>query len=684
MISAEDQKIIDGMKSPGKEEKRFVVVGGGSAGSFFAIHLLREAKRLGQDIEVLIIEKNEIEKKQDNHRSPEGGDSGAEVTLPTFNTLMDQWEIENAGKTIQREIDRVWIHGMWKNIPLKVPKKTTIHSVLRAALPAKIKYEEGGVNAFLLRKAIQEGAQVLTGEVLKIESPGSGMLYLASILVSGKVLSIPASFVTVATGVNARSGGDYRDSEIMRSIQRINPDFVPARPRRTIVFDLRVPRESLVRNLNNEVHFIEYGSKTLALERITLIPRGVSLTVAAIGKLIDCAVFPEETFKVIRQIVGLPQLERILPDIASCPVACARSPMMTVGVARNPYGDGLCLIGDVVGSRLHKDGLYAPYLTGSRLAHIVLHHGSDKKTLSKLFGKEVKWLSWDNRFGRLVIRVMQLGFSNPLMSRILYQTFATELKIRDKSKRPLGDVLWKIACGDSDYREILMDMFNCRILRSFMIGGVLVTVRNILTELFFGLRWGEYGRYPTVIPKEKRKNLKTSIFFSLGTALDASPEFERMYAIKIKASKRAIFEELGKFGDERRRYLNLRFVEIVRTSGLPNQLDSTIRYKASVLPIALDMHLKRVVPEEVLFYEVSEKFADRGKLIFEIRPTKDGNHRLVIYTAFDFKRGGGVGTKIFWRFFRLFFPAFLHDIVWNHALCTIKQEAESAGKDLVV
>ncbi|HXX22107.1 MAG TPA: FAD/NAD(P)-binding protein [Terriglobia bacterium] len=33
------------------------VVGGGPAGSFFAIHLLREAKRLGRNIEVVIVEK---------------------------------------------------------------------------------------------------------------------------------------------------------------------------------------------------------------------------------------------------------------------------------------------------------------------------------------------------------------------------------------------------------------------------------------------------------------------------------------------------------------------------------------------------------------------------------------------------------------------------------------------------
>ena len=64
--------IIDGLKSPGKDDNRFVVVGGGPAGSFFAMHLLREAKRLNREIEVLIIEKKKNAKmksiKQNNPR----------------------------------------------------------------------------------------------------------------------------------------------------------------------------------------------------------------------------------------------------------------------------------------------------------------------------------------------------------------------------------------------------------------------------------------------------------------------------------------------------------------------------------------------------------------------------------------------------------------------------------------
>jgi hypothetical protein len=92
------------------------------------------------------------------------------------------------------------------------------------------------------------------------------------------------------------------------------------------------------------------------------------------------------------------------------------------------------------------------------------------------------------------------------------------------------------------------------------------------------------------------------------------------------------------------------------------------------------MKLKQVVQEKVLYYEMSEKFADRGKLVFEIKPTEDGNNRLVIYAAYDFKKGNGVFSKIFWWFVRLLFPVFVHDVVWNHALCSIKEDAELSEK----
>jgi hypothetical protein len=239
-------------------------------------------------------------------------------------------------------------------------------------------------------------------------------------------------------------------------------------------------------------------------------------------------------------------------------------------------------------------------------------------------------------------------------------------------------VLWKIASGHADYREIWKDMFRLKVLSSVLIGGVLVTMRNVFTEFLFGLKWGEYGKYPTVVLKEKRDYIKGSLSSGLGKTLDETPDFERLYAIKIKADASKIFAELGKFGCGKRNYMKLRFVEITQKYGLSNQIGSIIRYKMKFLPIGLEMKLVRAIPNEFLYYEVTEKYADRGKLIFEIKPTEDGNNRLVIYTSFDFKKGKGALAKILWWFVRHLFPAFVHDVVWNHALCSIKETAELA------
>jgi flavin-dependent dehydrogenase len=658
---------------------RFAIVGGGPAGSFFAIYLLREARRLNRKIEVVIVEKKNASRLENSEWWSKGCNFGAGGISPRLSAILDKARIHVPKEIIRGEISRIWIHGMWKNIPVKVPNRMRMYSVFRGSLPSRVSEKQRGLDSVILGKAIEEGAVLIQGKVMEIMSMDGDIPALAVKLASGETVTVPASFVAVAAGVNPRSGKNYEENPVIRSIQKLNPAFVPAKLRKTVVFEIKVPREILERNLKNEVYFIEYGSKDLHLEHIALVPKGDYLTVSVIGKCIDDAVLPKDLRKIIEKIVDLPQLKRILPDISRYPVACTCMPWMSVGVAKNPYAERVALVGDAAGSRLYKDGLYSAFLTASRLAHIIMHNGMDKRTLSREYGKTIRWLAQDNRYGRVVFNLIRITFSAPLLSRVLYQTFATELKIREKSKRPLGKVLWKIASGHSDYKEILRDMFRLRTLSSVLIGGVLVTMRNIFTEFLFGLKWGEYGKYPTVVLKEKRDYIKGSLSSGLGMVLDKDPDFERLYAIKIKAPGSRIFAELGKFGDDLRNYMKLRFIEIVRIEGLPNQIGSIIRYRLRFLPITVDMKLKQVMPEKVLYYEVSEKFADRGKLVFEIKPTEDGNNRLVIYTAYDFKKGNGIFSKIFWWVFRLLFPAFIHDVVWNHALCSIKEVAELKG-----
>jgi hypothetical protein len=348
---------------------------------------------------------------------------------------------------------------------------------------------------------------------------------------------------------------------------------------------------------------------------------------------------------------------------------------MTVTTARCPFGDRFAIIGDAVGSRLNKDGLFSAQVTASRLAQTVLHDGIDKQALAKGYGTAIKWLAEDNRFGRIVFGASRVAFTRPVLSRITYQAFATECKERDERNRPLSGVLWKIASGTADYREVLREMCSYAVLRS-VLAGAASTLRNVAVEALLGLKWGEYGRYPTVVLKERRGAFKEALASSLGMEPGESLEFERMYAIKIRSSAEEILDELGKFGQPNARFLKLRMVEVRQIQGEPNQVGSVIRYRIPLIGFEVELRLIKRVGFESLLYQVDERLSDHGKLILNVAPTKDGNSRLSIYAAFDYKRGKGFASRVLWKGIRVLFPEFVHDVVWNHALCSIKEEVE--------
>jgi hypothetical protein len=158
--------------------------------------------------------------------------------------------------------------------------------------------------------------------------------------------------------------------------------------------------------------------------------------------------------------------------------------------------------------------------------------------------------------------------------------------------------------------------------------------------------------------------------------LGAAPGFERMYVIKIRGTGQEIMDELARFGDPDARFLDLRFVEVRRIHGESNEVGSVIRYWVPLAGFGAELSLIKRVGLETLLYQLDGRLADHGKLIFNVAPAKDGNSRLSIYAAFDYKKGHGLAGTVLWGVARMLFPAFVHDVVWNHALCTIKEEVE--------
>jgi len=651
------------------------VVGGGPAGSFFAIHLLREARRLNRRLDVVIVEKRGPIELDTSVLGCRGCTFCAGGISPRLHQILEEQRLSVPDEIVQGRFDYVWIQGQWKNFRLRVPKDMRMYSVFRGSLPGRRSGSPAGFDGFLLGEAVKEGARMLYGRVESMAYGTSGLPRLTVRTESGETTPLDASFVTIATGINGHCGLDYRDDSLIASVRRLNPAFVPGRSRKALIFELDVGEDYLEHNLRREIYFIEYGSKHLALEHTALVPKGRFLTVAMLGKCVDKAVLPRDTRQIVHEFLTLPQIERILPGIQAAPLACVCAPRMTVTTARSPFGNRFAIIGDAVGSRLNKDGLFSAHVTASRLAETVLRDGIDQPALAEGYGKAIQWLAADNRFGRMVFGLSRVAFTRPVVGRITYQAFATECKVRDEDSRPLTAVLWKIASGTADYGEVLREMCGSGVLRSIFLGAA-VTLRNVAFEWLFGLRWGEYGRYPTVVLKEKREVLRRDLSLSLGMELGVAPDFERMYAIKIRGSAQAIGDELAKFGHPDAKFLDLRFVEVRQIGGEPNQVGSVIRYGVALAGFGAELRLTRRVGMETLLYEFDRRLADHGQLIFNVAPTKDGNSRLSIYAAFDYKRGQSFAGRVLWGAARALFPGFVHDVVWNHALCTLKEEVE--------
>lgn len=341
----------------------------------------------------------------------------------------------------------------------------------------------------------------------------------------------------------------------------------------------------------------------------------------------------------------------------------------------------MAVTGDLAVSRLYKDDLLSAYLTAAALADCVLEVGIDADSLRRGYWPAVRSLHRDNRFGALVFFLSRLTFSHGVLSRIAYQAVVTERKGQPASSRRLARILWAVASGDDTYGHVLRAMLHPATIRLIVVGGVLVTARNYLMERLFGLRWDGFGRYPTGVPLEDLGRKRREFAAVLGpAALPRRPDFERMYTIRIMAGPASILDELGRFGDADRGYIHPRLIDVHRTSGAANMVGSTIRYRVSPRWLSFSIVLEQAIGSRYLVYRVRDGFAQGGLLVFDVEPRSEGLCLLSIYLAFRFPAGNNALKRVAWRAGGRLFPAFAHDVLWNHGLCELKHAVEAVGE----
>jgi flavin-dependent dehydrogenase len=668
-----------------KGKDTIAVVGGGPAGAFFAIHFLRLAKLRRLDTSLVIIEKKaggQLGQPHPHFSCPESCNYCAGGLSPKLAEALEREELFLPDEIIAGRILSLTIHSDWKNIELRVPEGKKMYAVFRGSRPKGRDNKGSNFDAFLLEKAREAGAQIVSGEVYELRYSREGKPILryntqrtAENIGEGKGQAIEADFVVLAGGVNHSLGRAIDKNPFWDIVRKAVPGFVPPRVRKALICEVEIQKE-MEALLEGEIYFIEYGSKTLKIEMSSLIPKKKYITAAMLGRSID-DLESSDNLALVREYLDLPQVRRILPFGAVTRPACICAPNMTVDASSKVIGNRAAIIGDLAWARLYKDGIYSAYLTAAALARAILERGIDARSLRATYVPAIRELSRDNGFGRILFMLNRFVFSSPVLSRILYQAVLTERKTNPARERRLADILWKIASGDDTYRASLQAMFHPLAVWSIFAGGFLLTMRNFLTEQFFGLRWHRLGRYPTGLHKEDMEE-KRQEFLRVGRAgvVPRRPAFESMYSIRIKSEPDKILRHLGALGDRNRAYFKPRWLKVRRISGSPNQPGSLIGYITPFKFLDFKVTLETRVDDKILIYRVRDGFAAGGVFIFKIEKEKPGVHMLYVYVAFDIASGKKWVEKISWFLLKCFFPGFVHDVLWNHTLCQLKDIVE--------
>lgn len=656
-----------------REGAVIAIIGGGPAGSFTALHLLDQAKRRGLNLNVLIFERRLA--NRENHPRYEGCPQCAGGVSPRLSEALDALDIQLPSEVVQLPVETITLQGRWKNLHLAVPTGRKMLSVYRGTLPRGMARSHFGFDALLLGHAEDRGAEVIGSQVADISRDENGQP-VVTVRDKGEKRSFTADFLVFATGINDSAAMRANHSTGREIFSRLCTGYKPPRLRKALIFELEGPRIGELKE--GELHYIECTEKDLELDMCSILPKREYLTVSLIGRSVDMAEGHRDNLDVIRRFLAIPRIRRSLPQGCSLTTRCACAPKIVVGSARQPIGHRVAAVGDMVTCRQYKDGMLSAHSMARSLAATLVNNGVDQKSLKRGYEHTLKEFKRDNRYATIIFALYRFFFTNRFLSRVLYQTYSSEQKTRQARQRHFEHLLWAISSGDESYRRIMWWMIRPRTLWQILSTGFIVTLRSRFWETFFGLEWRALGRFPVVVNREQRLEMIAKI--------PTIPERRRvyLYGIDIKRKIDKILQVLHQFGERERPFLNPRMVSIRRREGSFANEDIVVDYRILGGLIRFSVVQIPSGDPSTIHMKVKGGFADGGDFLFNIGDSARNQSRLSVLLSFDYPKGGSPIEAVYWQLFAWLFPQSIHEIIWNHALCELKQAIEQSDSGLIV
>lgn len=408
-----------------KTGSKVAVIGGGPAGSFFALFLLKYGRETAIDPEITIFEPRNFSKP-----GPAGCKGCAGIlSMLAFHNLEDLG-LTLPEEIIQRRIERYTVQSSHASITINKPENgMQIVSIYRGGGPLS---SHGinivGFDGWLLEQAKERGA--------KVEEDQVEAIYLdeeANIDVAGRKQAF--DLIVLAAGVNSRP------------IKIIGLEYVPPKTQIMSQDELYVVADTEEsRQGNTATAFLVPHSGVIFG---TLVPKGPFVNVSVLSQS-DRAVS-------VKDFLKLESVQRMLPR--GYEHACGCRPKATISCARNYYTDRFMAIGDSVVSRLYKDGIGSSLLTAREAAHIAVYNGFSKENFKRYYRPFCRNIEHDNRWGRLLFAINGWGKDSRLFLLAQHRLIGDEQN-NTRGPQPFTKAAWGMFTGSYSYSNIARMTLN--------------------------------------------------------------------------------------------------------------------------------------------------------------------------------------------------------------------------------
>ncbi len=399
---------------------RIAVIGGGPAGSFFALYLLRYARERGVLPDVTIYEQRDF-----SAHGPKGCKGCAGILSPSLTGNLDEIGLSLPDNLVKARIERYIVHSPYTSISIGKPREQVeIASVYRGGGPHRSTLENGAsFDGWLLNTARERGAKVVRQPVSRVFLESD-----AGIEVAGERLD--CDLVVLASGVNTRP------------VRITGLPYVPPTTQVMAQDELYAGAAEVEARLGNTAHVFLIPNSGLVFG--ALVPKGPFINVSILGN----GVLPVS----MTDFLGHDMVRKMLP--ADYERVCGCRPRAVVAPARNYYGDRFVTIGDAAVSRLYKDGIGSSLLTARQAAHTVVNLGASGRDFQTGYEPLCRSIKSDNLRGKLMFSIHDKAKNSRVFLLSQHRLIGDE---QDNSRGPqnLTKVTWGMFTGSYSYRAMV-------------------------------------------------------------------------------------------------------------------------------------------------------------------------------------------------------------------------------------